>query len=66
MQNMNSEVRPFDIVELKHHTSHYRAYSLPLGHMGGELIFVCLYADEIRYSDDVEVTKIVRKYDIDA
>ena len=44
-------IKGFDVVRLKHHTSLYRAYSLP----DGKFLFVCLYADEIRHSDTVEV-----------
>ena len=43
----------FDVVMLENHTSAYRAYSLP----SDKFLFVCLYADEIRHSDDVIVSK---------
>lgn len=51
------DVKPFDVVRLKHHTSLYRAYSLPKNHPGGDFVFVCLYADEIRYMNEVEVIR---------
>lgn len=48
-------VMPWDIVRLKDHTSLYRAYSLS----GGKLLYACLYADELRHSDNVEIVEVL-------
>ena len=58
-------IEPFDDVELVEHTSAYRAYSLPPGHPRGPFLFVCLYADEIRYFDEVEIKRKLPAGDYD-
>lgn len=45
----------WDIVKLKDHTSLYRAYSLA----DGKFLFACIYADELRHSDNVQVEAVV-------
>lgn len=56
--NQRNNVKSFSLVRLKDHTGVYRAYLLPENHPKGPFLFVCLAADEIRYSADVEVVEV--------